>query len=131
VMRFGAQRGGKVVPVTIQRHGVTKTFFTACHYFATERWQFTAPVSTQSSSEHFELWIVIEGAGSIRWSNESAKFAPAQVWLIPAGLGTFELVPASKTIVLRTFVPGNLAAVIQNWERQGVSAADASRLVFA
>jgi len=131
VMRFGEQRGGKIVPATIQRDGITKTFFTACRYFATERWQFDAAVSAQSSSEHFELWIVIEGAGSIRWSNESATFAPAQVWLIPAGLGAFELAPASKTTVLRTFVPSSLAAVIQNWERQGVSAADASRLVFA
>ena len=36
VIRFGAQRGGKVVPATIQRDGLTKTFFTACRYFATD-----------------------------------------------------------------------------------------------
>jgi mannose-6-phosphate isomerase len=131
VIRFGEQRGGKVVPATVARDNITKTFFTACRYFATERWQFSAPVFALSCSEHFELWIIIEGAGSIRWSKESTKFAPAQVWLIPAGLGAFELVSESKTSILRTYVPGNLAAVAHDLERQGVSEADASRLVFA
>jgi mannose-6-phosphate isomerase len=131
VMRFGEQRGGKVVPATIRRDGITKTFFTACHYFATERWQFDALVSTESSTEGFELLIIIEGAGSIRWSNESAKFAPAQIWLIPAGLGLFELTPESSATILRTYVPANLSSVVANLQQQGVSAEDASRLVFA
>jgi mannose-6-phosphate isomerase len=131
VIRFGEQRGGKVIPATISRNGVTKTFFTACRYFATERWQFALPVSAESSREHFELWITIQGAGSIRWSQESAPFAPAQVWLIPAGLGSFELVPESNTTILRTYLPTNLASVAANLRQQGVSAADISRLVFA
>lgn len=130
VMRFGEQRGGKVVPVTIEHQTVTKTFFTACRYFAAERWQFATPAATNSSREHFELWIVIEGAGLIRWSNESTQFAPAQVWMIPAGLGPFELVPESNSTILRTYVPTNLGAVAENLQRQGVSIADASRLIF-
>lgn len=131
VIRFGEQRGGKVVPATVSRNGVTKTFFTACRYFATERWQFAASISAESSREHFELWIIIQGAGSIRWSQESVQFAPAQVWFIPAGLGSFEFTPESNTTILRTYVPANLASIAANLQQQGVSAADASRLVFA
>ncbi len=131
VIRFGQQRGGKVIPATVWRDGVTKTFFAACRYFATERWQFAAPIPAQSSPEHFELWITIQGAGSIRWSQESAPFEPAQVWLIPADLGSFELIPESNTTILRTYVPANLASATKNLEDQGVSAADAARLVFA
>jgi mannose-6-phosphate isomerase len=131
VIRFGEQRGGKVLPATIARDGISKTFFTACRYFATERWQFATRIPTQTSSEHFELWIVIEGAGSIRWAQESAPFAPAQVWLVPAALGAFELAPSSQTTFLRTYVPRDIAAVAENLRRQGVSAWDVSRLVFA
>lgn len=131
VIRFGEQLGGKVAPATVSRNGVTKTFFIACRYFATERWQFAHPVSTESSREHFELWIVIQGAGSIRWSQQSAPFAPAQVWLIPAGLGSFGFAPESDATMLRTYVPANLASVAAHMQQQGVSAVDASRLVFA
>lgn len=131
VIRFGHQLGGKVAPATVSRNGVTKTFFTACRYFATERWQFAAPISAESSREHFELWIVIHGAGSIRWTQESAQFAPAQVWVIPANLGSFEFAPESSATILRTYVPANLASVAAHMQQQGVSAADASRLVFA
>jgi mannose-6-phosphate isomerase len=131
VIRFGEQLGGKVVSAIVSLNGVTKTFFMACRYFATERWQFAQPVSAQSSPEHFELWIIIQGAGSIRWSKESAQFAPAQVWLIPAALGSFEFAPESDATILRTYVPANLASVAAHMQQQGVSAADASRLVIA
>src|SRR5271156_630242 len=87
VTRFGPQLGGKLDPVTVDRDGVQKTFLAACRYFATARWQFTAPASVQVSPERFELWIIIEGDGSFRWSNDSAPFSLAQVWLVPAGLG--------------------------------------------
>jgi mannose-6-phosphate isomerase len=130
VTRFGPQLGGKISPATVDNHGTKKTFFVACPYFATERWQFAAPISSQSSPEHFELWIILEGSGSIRWSAESAAFAPAQVWMIPAALGRFEFSPTSSTTILRTFVPSDLAAVAADWTSQGITKSDAARLVF-
>ena len=131
VIRFGEQLGGKVAPATVSRNGITKTFFIACRYFATERWQFAQSISVQSSPEHFELWIIIQGTGSIHWSKESLPFAPGQVWLIPARLGSFESTPESSATILRTYVPANLAVVAANMQQQGVSGAEASRLVFA
>ena len=130
VIRFGEPHGGKIDPAAIERDGAKKTFFAACRYFATERWQFAAPISASASPARFELWIVIEGSGSIRWAKDSAQFAPAQVWLIPAGLGQFQFAPQSTTTILRTYVPADLAAVVANWTHQGVSKADAQRLVF-
>src|SRR3984957_14363105 len=130
VTRFGPQLGGKLDPVTVDRGGLQKTFLAACRYFATERWQFAQPVSAQVSPEHFELWIVIQGGGSFRSSNDSAKYAPAQVWLVPAGLNQFEIAPESKTTVLRTYVPADLATVAANWTREGVAETDLKRVVF-
>ena len=130
VIRFGPQLGGKLDPVTVDRAGLQKTFLAACPYFATERWQFANPVSPAISPEHFELWIAIQGRGSFRWSNESASFAPAQVWFVPAGLGQFEIAPESETTFLRTYVPANLATVAANWTREGVAPSELERLVF-
>lgn len=130
VIRFGPQLGGKIDPITIERGGLKKTFLTACRYFATERWKFSKPVSAQSSPERFELWIVIEGTGSIRWAKESTNFSPAQVWLIPAGLDSFEIAPESNTTILRTYVPTSLASVAADWARQGANDDAVKRLVF-
>jgi mannose-6-phosphate isomerase len=130
VIRFGAQLGGKLNPVTVDRGGLQKTFLAACPYFATERWQFAKSVAPTISPEHFELWIVIQGRGSFRWSNESAVFAPAQVWFVPASLGQFEIVPESETTILRTYVPASLATVAANWTREGVAETELKRLVF-
>jgi mannose-6-phosphate isomerase class I len=130
VTRFGPQLGGKLDPVTVDRDGLQKTFLAACRYFAAERWQFAKPVSATISSENFELWIVIHGGGSFRWSNESTPFGPAQVWLVPAGLNQFEIAPESKTTILRTYVPADLASVAANWTHEGVSEAGLKRLVF-
>jgi mannose-6-phosphate isomerase len=130
VTRFGPQLGGKISPASVDNHGTKKTFLVACPYFATERWQFAAPISSQSSPEHFELWIILEGSGWIRWSGESAAFAPAQVWMIPARLGRFEFSPESSVTILRTYVPSDLATVAVDWTRQGITKSDAARLVF-
>jgi mannose-6-phosphate isomerase len=130
VIRFGPQRGGKVEPAMVARAGVTKTFFTACRYFATERWKLTAPLSAQTSPQHFELLICVEGAGSIRWGKESIPFAPAQVWLVPAGLGSFQLAPESSATILRTYPPSSLAAAAAHLAAQGLSEPEISRLVF-
>jgi mannose-6-phosphate isomerase len=130
VIRFGPQLGGKIEPASVERDGVKKQFLAACRYFATERWQFDAPVSAQSSPERFELWIIIDGAGSIRWAEKSADFAPAQVWLIPAGLGSFEWAPASPTTILRTYVPGDVHAIAADWTHQGASDQAVKKLVF-
>jgi mannose-6-phosphate isomerase len=107
VMRFGAQTCGRLEPVRVERDGVSESYFVACPYFATERWDFAAPARAASSPERFEVLIVLEGKGSIRRTGGSAKYGPAHVWLIPAALGEYELVPDTHTSLLRTFVPGD------------------------
>ena len=95
VMRFGKQLGGKVEPVRIQEEGAEKTYFVSCRYFETCRWEFSGPVLMGSSAEYFDLLIFLEGSGTIRWQSEHVDFAPAQVWMIPAGLGAYQIAPGA------------------------------------
>jgi len=109
VMRFGRQTCGRLEPVRVERGGVTESHFVACKYFATERWDFAATARATSSREHFDVVIVLEGSGSIRWGSKSVDYAPAHVWLMPAALGEYEFVPSARTSLLRTYVPDDLA----------------------
>jgi len=108
VLRFGKQMGGKIRPAQAARGPLTVTFLAACRYFATEKWDFASPIRADSSPEHFDLLIFLEGSGALRWGQSGAEFGPAQVWLMPAALGRYEIVPASHASLLRSYVPGSL-----------------------
>jgi mannose-6-phosphate isomerase len=129
VMRFGKQIGGKIVPAPITRGSLRQTYFAACRYFVTDRWEFGECLTRSASPENFELVIFLEGRGCIRWSNERAAYAPAQVWLIPAALGSYQLEPENPTTVLHTYVPRSIEELSRKLAEEGVGEAERSRLI--
>lgn len=131
VMRFGAQRGGKVQPATIGCGTMQKTFIAACPYFATEKWEFAEQVEVESSRAHFDLMIVLEGRGKIHFGAEQTRYDPAQVWMIPAALGKLQMTPESRTSLLRTYVPESLETIRRELASAGLGDAQISELVHA
>jgi mannose-6-phosphate isomerase len=129
VMRFGAQMGGKVTPARVRRDGMEETFYVACKYFATEKWDFASRGGETTSPEHFELLAILQGNGEISWSGGCTAYAPAQVWLLPAALGKYELAAGTPTSLLRTFVPQDPKDFARLAEERGVDRAAAARLV--
>ena len=130
VIRFGEQLGGKITPVLTEADGVAKTYFVACPYFATEKWKFAGRAAGSTSSERFELLIILAGNGTIKWGGSHTPYAAAQVWLLPAALGAYELAAESRTSVLRTFVPADSKTVWRGLIEQGVTESDLARIVF-
>ena len=129
VMRFGKQYGGRIEPVRIQEAGADKTYFASCRYFETARWEFTEPVPATTSHGSCELLIFLEGSGTLRWKSECAAYGPAQVWMIPAALGPYEIAPVDRTSLLRTYVPREPGEFGPALSAKGVKEADWSRLV--
>jgi mannose-6-phosphate isomerase len=129
VIRFGKQNGGKIEPVRITRGPVAETFLVSCRYFATEKWEFTNSFSATASREHFDLMIVLEGAGNFAWGDSRAEYAPAQVWMIPAMLGAFRIEPSARTTLLRTYVPSGSDEFLRSLKESGVEESKWSRLV--
>ena len=105
VLDFGKSRGGQIQSLRTQDGSLTKTALAACPYFATEKWDFSAPVAAATSSDCFELLIVISGSGALESGSGAFHYGPAEVWLLPAALGAYRLAPASPTTLLRTYVP--------------------------
>ena len=128
VLDFGPPRGGPMEPVKIQHGPLAKTYLIACRYFAAEKWEFSAPVSAATSGEHFELLIVLSGRGRIESSDDPAPYGPAEVWLLPAALGAYQLTPDSATTLLRTYVP-DLQAFAQQLSGEKIPKAARTRLV--
>jgi mannose-6-phosphate isomerase len=128
-IRFGEQKGGKIEPVRIERDSLATTYFAACRYFVTEKWEFDKSLSRRVRPERFELLIFLEGAGEIHWDGGQVEYGPTQVWLLPAALGTFELRPGSRSEVLQTYVPVDMDEFGRVLEDRGVGKKDWSRLV--
>lgn len=131
VMRFGKQIGGKIAPIFIRGGSFVQNCYAACRYFVTERWTFSGTIETNSSKKRFELLVFLNGHGEIGWGSARAPYAPAQVWLIPAALGKFELAPDSESTLLRTYVPGDLNELRRDFLGRGVSEAQFSRLLHS
>jgi mannose-6-phosphate isomerase len=129
VMRFGKQYGGKIDPVAIHEAGADKTYFVSCRYFETARWEFSEPVQSVTSQGYFDLLIFLEGTGTIRWDAGQVTYGPAQVWMMPAALGAFQVAPAARTSFLRTFVPREPGEFGPGLALRGVSEREWSRLV--
>lgn len=130
VIRFGPQRGGRIAPVVLERGPVKETYFAACRYFATEKWESASRIAAETSPEHCDLLIFLVGAGRLAWGAGAVEFAPAQVWLLPAALGAYRLEPRQPAALLRTFVPDIEKDFIARLRRHGVEEAAWSRLVF-
>jgi mannose-6-phosphate isomerase len=130
VMRFGEQHGGKIEPVRIVHGGAAATYFVACRFFAAEKREFAESIAATTSPEHFDLLIFLEGSGAMQSSGQSAEYAPAQTWLLPAELGTYHLAPRERTAVLRAYVPASLDEFARQLAAQGVSEAALSRVVY-
>jgi mannose-6-phosphate isomerase len=128
VMQFDEQAGGKVEPVRVEHGPLTETYFAACQYFATELWEFSERIAAVTSPKRFELLIPLSGHGYIEWSSESAPYRPAEIWMLPAALGAYQLTPRSETKVLRTYVP-DLQEFAQQLADQRVEETVWSRLV--
>jgi mannose-6-phosphate isomerase len=128
VMQFGEQSGGLCDPVSITRGSLTETIYAACRHFATERWEFSERIAAVTSPEHFDLLVFLAGQGRIEHADGAESYSPAEVWLVPAGLGAFQLAPESKTTLLRAYVP-DLNGLVQRLADERIEEAQWSRVV--
>ena len=131
VIQFGepaAAGGGLCDPVRITRGAVTETFYAACRYFATERWEFRERIAAVTSPEHFDFLVFLEGKGRIEFADGAESFGPAEAWLFPAALGAYQLTPDSPTTLLRAYVP-DLNGFVQRLTDERIAESAWSRVV--
>ena len=130
VIQFAQQRGGKIEPAKIERGGFITTYFIASRYFATEKWEFSEAAGSATSRERFELLIILNGRGILHWRGQRTPYSPMQVWMLPAALGAYQIIPEARTSLLRTYVPQDPGEFAQRLNDQGIPESAWSRLVY-
>jgi mannose-6-phosphate isomerase len=130
VINFAGTPGGKVSTVELSSsEEVKKSLLAACPYFATERWDVSAPYHTKSDAARFELLIILGGAGAIQWRDGSQPYKQGECLLIPASLGQFSLIPQENTSLLCTSVP-NIGQLRGRLARSGVANEAIEKVLF-
>jgi mannose-6-phosphate isomerase len=132
VLRFGgdADSGAGLCPPARETSGdMVKTLYAACRYFATERWEFRRRVHSSTSTKHFALLIFLEGRGAIEFAGGREQFGPAELWLLPAALGDYKLVPESPVTALHSWVPDLEQLTMRRAQDFDIAESDWSRVV--
>jgi mannose-6-phosphate isomerase len=129
VIRFEKQAGGKIEPVRAKHGPVEETSFAACRYFATEKWAFAERVAAETSREHFELMIILDGSGDFASRGSRARFAAGQVWMFPAALGAYQIEPSSRITLLHTYVPSDSGEFVRRLRGRGIADSVSQKLV--
>src|SRR6202166_4069705 len=131
VIDFDHRKGGKIPPVPLpSANGAETSLLVACSYFATERWDLSAPHHDNSDPAHFELLVILGGRGNIQWTGGSSSYQQGDCWFIPANLGQFSIVPESNTSILRAYVP-TITALRNDLSRIGVPNSSIEQVLFA
>ena len=119
----------KVPRIALPTQRGTRALLAACPYFATERAEYAGLCDCSTNKARFELLVVLNGSGQIRWTGGEANYAPGECWFIPANLDVFVIQPLHESSIIRTYVP-DLSASKKRWQDAGVSLDALSHTVF-
>ncbi len=85
---------------------VRGTTIESCEYFQLDRHELTEETAFPNLGKSFHALFIAEGSGVIRWADGEEKLAAGQSWLVPAGLGDYEIIPEGPSLtLLQTIIP--------------------------
>jgi mannose-6-phosphate isomerase len=105
VMKFGDRAISPTTRLPLPSHDASKFLLAACSYFATEIWEFKRNFSAESNANHFDVFVILAGNGTLACQESEQSYKRGECWLIPASLGQFELKPTENTSLIRAYVP--------------------------
>jgi mannose-6-phosphate isomerase len=115
------------LPLPTQRG--TRSLLAACPYFATERAEYAGLCDCSTNKARFELLVVLNGTGQIRWTGGEANYSPGECWFVPANLDVFVIQPLHESSIIRTYVP-DLPAAKKRWLDSGIAPSALAHTVF-
>lgn len=107
-----------------------RRYAVACRHFAVEELVLREPSKFQASGDRVECLAVIAGAGRVEIEAGWLAYRLGQTWLIPAGAGSYRLVPEKPSRLLRYYVPDIEDDFRQPLARRGVPLEVIRQVVF-
>jgi mannose-6-phosphate isomerase len=94
-----------LVPVReLRGDGTVRETLSQSPYFALERWSLSRPHHL-GATDRFTILMGLEGEAEIRHQGQGTRLAFGQTLLLPATVGSCEVIPAGTATVLTCVVP--------------------------
>lgn len=93
----------KVEGLLVQEGENTRTYLVACEYFSTEKLCIKKESHEKANGTKFDMIMITEGSGHIRYSQGEEPFKAGDSFLIPARLGDYSIV--GECTALKSYVP--------------------------
>ncbi len=129
VIAFGPSRAGKTRPATGRRGPLEVAHLAACRYFAAERWRFAEPVAPPASRTHFDLLVILAGAGAVACGEDGYPYHAGEAWFVPAEAASYRFEPEAATTLLRAYVP-DLEALRRDLVSEGLTPEQTAGFLF-
>jgi len=79
---------------------INGTTIKSCDYFQLDRFELDAGRIFPTLGKSFHALFIPEGSGIIHWDGGEEELSAGQSWLIPAGLGEYEIIPDRAPLTL-------------------------------
>jgi mannose-6-phosphate isomerase len=116
----------KIEPIEVQEDGAVRACLCACKYFAAELLTVQSRAREQPAGVCFHILTALRGQGQLHYDSGSPDrvlLNPGDSWLVPAGLGEYELQAASgePLVLIKAYVPDLLDDVVTPLRQRGLS----------
>jgi mannose-6-phosphate isomerase len=108
VLNFGLVEPGPLHPTILKEtKGVRVELIGHCPYFETQRliMESGASFANTCSGDTFEIWAVLNGSATVRWSGDPVRIEAIGWALLPAALGEFTIEADAESLLLRVLTP--------------------------
>ncbi len=108
VLSFGLVEPGPLRPSVIRESdGVHVELIGHCSYFETHRLMMDsgATFSNTCNGDTFEIWAVLSGSATVRWTGDPVEVDAVGWVLLPAALGAYTIEANTESTLLRVLTP--------------------------
>lgn len=129
VTNFNGGPVEKVPRLALPTQRGNRFLLAACPYFAAERAEYAGLCDCSTNKARFELLVILQGTGELRWTGGEAQYSPGQCWFIPANLDVFVIQPLHESSIIRAYVP-DLAKLENQLATAGIKDVSVTGTIF-
>ena len=113
----------KIEPVVVNETGVSRTLFAATRHFAGELLTVASASAQATSAATFHVLTALRGEGNLIYGDgKLTVLAAGESVVVPAGLGDYQIVAASRPfVVAKAYVPDLMEDIVRPLRERGVS----------
>jgi mannose-6-phosphate isomerase len=130
-INFGDRSPDKVQPIEVTEGKNRRAYLLACRHFAVQLLTLEEQAEESTGAKRFESLMIVNGDAVIRTKQgDETPVSTGDSALIPACLGDYTIVPSTRCVILRIFVPDIENEIVRELMSKGIAEEAVDAIVF-